>query len=106
MSAELHRPPRITPEQVYSYLLTFWRLHLTVEDPDLRQLRELHGALCRQEGRLCEDVPDFCLQNLLQRLQETRSLGLQLSMPAWATSAIENLTEAAEEEGLLGEVQS
>lgn len=106
MSTDHQHPPSLTPEQIYSYLLTFWRLHLVVEDPDLGQLRDLHRALCRQEERLSDQALDFCLQNLLQRLQEARSLGLQLSIPAWATSEIESLTEWATGEGLLSGAQS
>jgi hypothetical protein len=72
MSAERQRTPSATP---YACLLAFWQLHLTVEDPDLAQLRDLHRALCHQESQISSHALDFCLQNLLQRLQEARGLG-------------------------------
>ena len=106
MSAKPLRHLSATPQQIYAYLMAFWRMHLTVEDPDLGQLRDLHRAMCTQERQLAEDALDFCLQNLLQRLQEARSLGLQLAIPTWATNEIEGLTIQAEEEGLTGEAQS
>ena len=96
MSAERQRALSASPQQIYAYLLAFWRMHLTVEAPDLSQLRDLHRALCSQERQLAEHALDFCLQNLLQRLQEARSLGLQLSIPEWATNEIESLTEGDE----------
>jgi hypothetical protein len=95
-----------TPEQIYHYTLMFWRMHLAVEEPDLAQLRDLHRSLCNQEMRLCENQFDFCVQNLLQRLQDGRSLGLQLSIPTWATAQMETLTTWAEEQNLLGKAQS
>ena len=106
MSADRQRNPSATPQQIYAYLLAFWRMHLTVEDPDLAQLRDLHRALCSQERQLAQDALDFCLQNLLERLQQARSLGLQLSIPAWATTEIDNLIEETTEEGSLEEAQS
>ena len=98
MSAERQRYPTASPQQIYAYLLAFWRMNMTVEDPDLAQLRDLHRALCSQERQLSEHALDLCLQNLLQRLQEARTLGLQLWIPAWATAEIESLTEQAETE--------
>ena len=70
----------------------FWRMHLAVEEPDLPQLRELHRALCHQETLLCERHLDRCMQNLVQRLQEARSLGMQLSIPAWVTTQLRTST--------------
>jgi hypothetical protein len=96
---------RTTPEQLYEYLLSFWRMHLAVEDPDLAQLRDLHQALSHQEELLCEHQLDRCMQNLAQRLQDARSLGLQLSIPVWVTTQLEDLEQWSEEEGLRGEVQ-
>ena len=81
-------------------------MHLAVEDPDLAQLRDLHRALCNQEKQLAQDALDFCLQNLLERLQQGRSLGLQLSIPAWATAESDTFIEEAAEEGPLEEAQS
>jgi hypothetical protein len=95
-----------TPEQLYEYLLAFWRMHLAVEEPDVAQLRELHRALCSQEMLLCERHLDRCMQNLVQRLQDVRGLGIQLLIPAWVTAQLQDLTQWAEEEGLRGEVQS
>jgi hypothetical protein len=53
---------------------------------------------------LCERHLDRCMQNLAQRLQEARSLGMQLSIPAWVTTQLEDLEQCFEEEGLRGEV--
>jgi len=106
MSADRQRNPSATPQQIYSYLLAFWQMHLTVEDPDLAQLRDLHRALCHQERQLAEDALDLCLQNLFERLQQARSLGLQLSIPAWATTEISSLIEESAQEGPLEEAQS
>jgi hypothetical protein len=94
-----------TPEQIYDHTLMFWRMHLTVEDPDLPQLRELHRALCHQETLLCERHLDRCMQNLAQRLQDARSLGMQLSIPAWVTTQLEDLEQWSEEEAVRAEVQ-
>ena len=96
-----HRHSRnATPEQIYDHTLMFWRMHLAVEEPDLAQLRELHRALCSQEVLLCERQLDRCMQNLAQRLQDACSLGMQLSIPAWATAQMESLTAWAEEQSL------
>ena len=96
-----HRHNRnATPEQIYDHTLMFWRMHLAVEEPDPVQLRDLHRALCNQEMRLCESQLDFCMQNLLQRLQDGRSLSLRLSIPPWATAQMESLTAWAEEQSL------
>jgi len=101
-----HRHNRnATPEQIYDHTLMFWRMHLAVEEPDLAQLRELHRALCSLEVLLCERQLDRCMQNLAQRLQDARSLGMQLSIPAWVTTQLEDLEQWSEEEGLRGEVQ-
>lgn len=97
MNAERERHPTATPQQVYAYLLAFWKMHLTVEDPDLTQLRDLHRALCNQEAQISAHALDLCLQNLLERLQQARDLGLQLSIPDWAMVAIENFTEQTDE---------
>jgi hypothetical protein len=97
MSAERQLYPTATPQQVYAYLLAFWKMHLTFEDPDLPQLRDLHRALCNQESQISAYALDLCLQNLLERLQQARDLGLQLSIPAWAMAEIENFTEQADE---------
>ena len=105
MSAQRSRTPTATPEQRYEYLLSFWRMHLAVEEPDLSQLRELHRTLCNQEMLLCERHLDRCMQNLAQRLQDARSLSMQLSIPAWVTTQLEDLKQWSEEEGLFGEVQ-
>jgi hypothetical protein len=105
MSIQRSRTLSATPEQLYEYLLAFWRMHLAVEDPDLVQLRELHRALCGQEMLLCERHLDRCMQNLAQRLQDARSLGMQLSIPAWVTTRLKDLEQWSEEEGLRGEVQ-
>lgn len=94
-----------TPEQLYEHLLAFWRMHLAIEDPDVTQLRELHRALCIQEQLLCEHHLDRCMQNLVQRLQDVRSLGIQLLIPAWVTAQLQEL-KWAEEEGRCEEVQS
>jgi hypothetical protein len=106
MSIQRSRTLSATPEQLYEYLLAFWRMHLAVEDPDLVQLRELHRALCGQEMLLCERHLDRCMQNLAQRLQDARSLGMQLSIPTWVTAQLQDLTTGTEQEDLLGEVQS
>ena len=106
MSAQRSRAFSATPEQLYEYLLAFWRMHLAVEEPDIAQLRELHRALCTQEALLCEHQLNRCMQNLVQRLQDVRSLGIQLLIPAWVTAQLQDLTQWAEEEGLGGEVQS
>ena len=106
MSVQRSRTLSATPEQLYEYLLAFWRMHLAVEEPDVAQLRELHRALCNQEALLCERHLDRCMQNLVQRLQDVRSLGIQLLIPAWVTDQLQDLTQWAEEEGRCGEVQS
>jgi hypothetical protein len=97
---------RTTPEQLYEYLLSFWRMHLAVEEPDLAQLRELHRALCSQELLLCDRHLDRCMRNLAQRLQDAHSLGMQLSIPDWVTNQLKDLEQLSEEEWLRGEVQS
>lgn len=106
MSVQHSRALNATPEQLYEYLLAFWRMHLAVEEPDLAQLRELHRALCTQEALLCERQLNRCMQNLVQRLQDVRSLGVQLLIPAWVTAQLQDLTQWAEEEDRLGKAQS
>jgi hypothetical protein len=98
MSAERQPNTSASPQQVYAYLSAFWKMHLTVEDPDLPQLRDLHRALCNQESEICAYALDLCLQNLLERLQQARSFGLQLPIPAWATAELDTLTEPTEDE--------
>jgi hypothetical protein len=106
MSAQRPRTPSATPEQLYEYLLSFWRMHLAVEEPDIAQLRELHRALCHQETLLCDRHLDRCMRNLVQRLQDVRGLNIQLSIPTWVTTQLQDLTSGAEQEDMLGEVQS
>ena len=59
-----------------------------------------------QELLLSERHLNVCMQNLAQRLQEARSLGMQLSIPDWVTNQLRDLDQLSEEEWLRGEVQS
>jgi hypothetical protein len=105
MNAQRSRTFSATPEQLYEHLLAFWRMHLAVEEPDVAQLRELHRALCNQEALLCEHHLNRCMQNLVQRLQDVRSLGIQLLIPTWVTAQLQDLTQWAEEEKPLREAK-
>jgi hypothetical protein len=82
---------------LYRRMLTFWQLHLSVVDPDLRQLADIHKALCRLEFELYPQLLDECITNLTQRLRETDHLALDLSLPLWACNALAQLETAIQE---------
>jgi Resolvase, N terminal domain len=64
-----------SPEQIYRQLMRLWRLHLSVSEPDLEQLRQVHRALSIQEVSLYQTRTDLCLENLQQRLRDAMALG-------------------------------
>jgi hypothetical protein len=72
-------------------MLHFWELHLETADPDLRQLRDIHDALCRLELKLQPEFFDESLHNLQLRLRQASQLSLELPLPIWAANALENL---------------
>jgi hypothetical protein len=80
-----------TPEQIYRQLMGLWQLHLSVSDPNLDYLDQLHRLLCSEETVLCESRLDLCLENLQQRLRDALALGLALQLPLWATTQAEVL---------------
>ena len=82
---------------LYRRMLTFWQLHLSVGDPDLRQLADIHRALCRLEFDLYPQLLDECLANLTQRLRETDHLALDLPLPLWAGNALAELETEGKE---------
>ena len=84
------------PLALYRRMLTFWQLHLSVGDPDLRQLADIHNALCRLEFDLYPQLLDECVANLTQRLRETDHLALDLPLPLWAGNALAELETIAE----------
>ncbi len=85
------------PLALYRRMLTFWQLHLSVGDPDLRQLADIHKTLCRLEFELYPQLLDECIANLMQRLRETDHLALDLPLPLWAGNALAELEIAAQE---------
>ena len=82
---------------LYRRLINFWNLHLDVTDPDLRQLGDIHGALCRLELELQPEFLDECLHNLRLRLQQAGQLSLELPLPLWAGNALGELEATAAE---------
>ena len=84
------------PLAQYRRLLNFWNLHLSVTDPDLRQLADIHRTLCRLEFDLYPQLLDECLANLTQRLRQTDHLALDLPLPLWAGNALSELATAQE----------
>jgi hypothetical protein len=86
-----------SPQQIYSRLMRLWQLHLSVSDPDLEQLRQLHQAICLQETTLCPERIDLCLENLQQRLRDAFFIGLELQLPIWAAAEGDALQACLEE---------
>ena len=82
---------------LYRRMLHFWGLHLNAADPDLRQLRDIHDALCRLEIELQPEFLDECLHNLRLRLQQAGQLSLELPLPLWAGNALGELEATAAE---------
>jgi hypothetical protein len=97
MSLSINR--HASPEQPYNRLMRLWQLHLSVSDPDLEQLRQLHQALCLQETTLCPARIDLCLQNLQQRLRDALAVGLELPLPIWAAAQGDAIQSGLEELG-------
>lgn len=82
---------------LYRRTLHFWELHLSASDPDLRQLADIHKALCRLEFELRPQFLDECLHNLQLRLRQAGQLSLDLPLPLWAGNALGELEVAAGE---------
>jgi hypothetical protein len=78
-------------------MLHFWELHLNAVDPDLRQLRDIHHALCRLELELQPEFFDESLHNLQLRLRQAGQLSLELPLPLWAANALEDLEASVAE---------
>ena len=82
---------------LYRRMLHFWELHLAATDPDLRQLGDIHHALCRLEFDLQPEFLDECLHNLRLRLRQAGQLSLELPLPLWAGNALGELEAAVAE---------
>src|SRR5579863_1420841 len=82
-------------EQRYRCLATFWVMFAYADDVTQQQLEQMHRALSEQEERLCDQNLEMCMENLMQRLQTARSLGMSLSLPAWAVEKSEALAAFA-----------
>jgi hypothetical protein len=78
-------------------MLHFWELHLRAADPDLRQLADIHNALCRLEFELQPQFLDECVHNLILRLRQAGQLSLDLPLPLWANNALGDLEAGAGE---------
>jgi len=81
---------------LYRRMLHFWELHLRAADPDLRQLADIHNALCRLEFELQPQFLDECLHNLNLRLRQAEQLSLDLPLPLWAGNALADFKATAE----------
>ena len=82
---------------IYRRMLHFWDLHLEAADPDLRQLRDIHDALCRLELQLQPEFFDESLHNLQLRFRQAGQLSLDLPLPVWAGNALGDFEVAAAE---------
>src|SRR5580704_2386999 len=91
LATNLTRPS----EHRYRILMTFWLMFAYGEDTDQQELKKLHAVLCEQEQLLCEGMLGQCVENLMQRLRAGRSLGMSVSIPAWAVQQSEVIAQLA-----------
>jgi hypothetical protein len=91
------QPHSLDTRDLYERVLNFWSLHVGARDPDLRQLADIHHALCNLELQLYPQMQDQCLANLKMRLSHADYLHLDLPLPLWASNALADLQTIIEE---------
>ncbi len=85
-------------QQIHDSWMDLWRMHAAVEDLNWQVLRDLHQQLSKQEAELYGQVPKRCVAALRERLETARRVGLDLSMPEWASELVSDAVHLATEQ--------
>ncbi len=85
-------------QQIHDSWMDLWRMHACLEDLNWQVLRDLHQQLSKQEAELYGRTPKQCVAALRERLETARRVGLDLSMPEWASDMVTDAVHLATEQ--------